>query len=70
MTQPLDFDDTSKCPLCGEQNQCAIAAGKRHESCWCMSATMDPKALAAIPVEAHGKVCICPRCARGAAPEL
>ncbi len=67
MTQPLDLEDASKCPLCGEQNQCAVAAGQAHESCWCMTATMDPKALGAIPPQAQGKVCICPRCARGEA---
>jgi hypothetical protein len=30
-----------------------------------MSATMDPTALASIPAEAQGRVCICARCASG-----
>ncbi|MBW2402766.1 MAG: cysteine-rich CWC family protein, partial [Deltaproteobacteria bacterium] len=43
----------------------AVASGRDPESCWCMTATMSANALAAIPVEAQGKVCICARCAAG-----
>jgi hypothetical protein len=32
-----------------------------------MTASMDPKALASIPAEVQGKVCICQRCASPAA---
>ena len=66
MTDRLDPHDTTRCPLCGNANACAVAAGKSPESCWCMTATMSPDALAAIPTEAQGKVCICARCAAGA----
>ena len=66
MSQPIDTTDATKCPLCGKPNECAMAAGREPESCWCMTATMDPGALAAIPAEAQGKVCICARCASGA----
>lgn len=69
MKQPLDTSDTSRCPLCGELNQCAVVAGRDPESCWCMSATMSASALAAVPQEAQGKVCICERCASGTASE-
>lgn len=55
--------DVSRCPLCGAVNDCAIAAGRAPESCWCMSATIDPGVIASVPVEARGKVCICSRCA-------
>ena len=65
MTKRLDPSDTKSCPLCGEANECAMAAGRDPESCWCMNAVMDPAALASIPAEAQGKVCICPRCAAG-----
>ncbi len=65
MSKPLDFDDTTRCPLCGEPNQCAMAAGKDPETCWCMSEAIDPQILARIPPEAQGKVCICQRCAAG-----
>ncbi len=68
MSQPIDTSDAMKCPLCGAENECAVAAGRPPESCWCMTATMDPTALASIPEEAQGKVCICARCASGAPP--
>lgn len=63
MTQPLDFNDSTRCPLCGDPNQCAVAAGRSAETCWCMTATIDPDVVASIPEEAQGTVCICPRCA-------
>ena len=52
----------SACPLCGQANECAIAAGRPAESCWCMTQAIDPAALAALPQEARGKVCICAAC--------
>ena len=63
MNERRNHDDTSKCPLCGMPNDCAVAAGRDPDSCWCMTATMSPSALASIPDEAQGKVCICARCA-------
>jgi len=66
MNERANYDDTSKCPLCGMPNECAVAAGGNAESCWCMTATMSPSALASIPADAQGKVCICARCASGA----
>ncbi len=65
MTLTPDSTDTTRCPLCGEVNECAVAAGRDPESCWCMTATMSPDALAAISAEAQGKVCICATCATG-----
>ncbi|MDD2178739.1 cysteine-rich CWC family protein [Acidovorax sp. D2M1] len=58
-THPLA---SSCCPLCGQPNQCAIAAGRPAESCWCMTQAIDPAALAALPDEARGQVCICAAC--------
>jgi len=65
MTQSADTDDTRSCPLCRQPNECAVAAGLDPESCWCMTATMSPDALASIPARARGKICICARCAAG-----
>lgn len=65
-TEPQGID-TTRCPLCGQANECAIAAGRPADSCWCMTVSMDPEALASIPPEAQGKVCICARCSRGGA---
>lgn len=69
MTQQIDFDDTTRCPLCGKPNECAMAAGRPAESCWCMTSTIDPDVLTSIPAEAQGKICICARCARDAPRE-
>ncbi|MFD2755012.1 cysteine-rich CWC family protein [Comamonas terrae] len=52
------------CPLCGQPNRCAIAAGLPAESCWCMRAEIPRQALARIPEPQRGKACICPACGR------
>ncbi|WP_288471728.1 cysteine-rich CWC family protein [Paracidovorax oryzae] len=58
--------DPGRCPLCGQSNQCAIAAGQPADTCWCMGALVKPAALAAVPDAARGMACLCPRCAAGA----
>ncbi len=50
------------CPLCGQDNGCAIAAGRPPESCWCQGATIAQGALDALPVSERGVRCICPEC--------
>lgn len=63
MTEASEQTGAIRCPLCGEANGCAIAAGRDPESCWCMTATIDPGLLESVPAEARGKICVCPRCA-------
>ncbi|NND68677.1 MAG: cysteine-rich CWC family protein [Halioglobus sp.] len=49
------------CPLCGADNQCAVAAGRPAETCWCFSEQLDEDAkekAAAIT----GAQCVCPAC--------
>ena len=65
MSQQPSFDDPTRCPSCGQANECAIAAGQSAESCWCMAVTIDRETIARIPAEARGKVCICRHCASG-----
>lgn len=60
----------TRCPLCGSDNQCAIAAGRPPETCWCQDAVISKAALAAIPTEAVNKVCLCPACGRATEEEL
>jgi len=50
------------CPLCGGDNQCAMAAGRPAQTCWCATATISADALAAIPQDSIGKRCLCPAC--------
>jgi Cysteine-rich CWC len=51
------------CPVCGADNQCAMAAGDADQPCWCYSATISAEALAAIPEADVGRRCLCPACA-------
>jgi hypothetical protein len=55
--------DERRCPLCGADNRCALAAGEAPESCWCSQVKIDPQTLAAIPAAAVARCCICPACA-------
>ena len=41
MSQPLD---PTRCPLCGQPNQCSLARGDA-QPCWCFSVEIDPEAL-------------------------
>ncbi|MBP3981784.1 cysteine-rich CWC family protein [Acidovorax sp. JG5] len=58
--------DTSVCPLCGQGNQCAVAAGQAVDACWCMSAQISAAALTAVPGALRGRACICPTCGASA----
>jgi len=51
-----------RCPLCGADNTCAVAAGRPAQSCWCFDVKLSGAALAAIPEEAVNKYCICAAC--------
>jgi len=55
--------DTSVCPVCGQGNRCAVAAGQAAETCWCMSVQFSAAALTAVPDALQGRACICPACA-------
>nr|WP_144733134.1 cysteine-rich CWC family protein [Extensimonas perlucida] len=57
--------DPRVCPCCGRHNQCAQAARTDAQDCWCMTASIAPEALAAVPAEQRGQVCLCPACAAG-----
>lgn len=60
--------DTSRCPLCGESNACAMAdPATAGGPCWCTAATISDDVLDRVPEEARRKACICPRCAQTAA---
>ncbi|MBX9937374.1 MAG: cysteine-rich CWC family protein [Burkholderiaceae bacterium] len=68
----MNTDDTlrhlswmASCPLCGQPNQCAVALGRRPQSCWCMNTPVSLLALALLPEQERGQRCICPTCAQG-----
>jgi hypothetical protein len=58
--------DTSRCPLCGGENGCAIArkeaTGEAQPTCWCVSASFSADLLARLPADMLNAACICARC--------
>jgi hypothetical protein len=62
------MSSAGSCPLCGEANHCAMVSAVNAEPpCWCTQASFTEELLASFPRGARGKVCICQRCATGAA---
>ncbi|RYZ05407.1 MAG: hypothetical protein EOO24_12430 [Comamonadaceae bacterium] len=55
-----------RCPLCGNGNVCAMAAGGGISSspaaCWCMSAEIPESLLARLPAAQRGRACVCAAC--------
>ena len=64
--------DSTRCPLCGQANQCAIevelATGLKQPPCWCAQTTFTAALLSKIPEPARGKACLCTACAELDAP--
>ncbi|SDC90790.1 CubicO group peptidase, beta-lactamase class C family [Paenibacillus sp. UNCCL117] len=54
--------DASRCPLCGQANECALLSGERIEACWCFRASIPSELLQRIPDSRRGKSCVCPSC--------
>ncbi|GLZ87898.1 hypothetical protein Pres01_39490 [Metapseudomonas resinovorans] len=62
--------DPTRCPLCGQSNQCTQADPARAgEACWCFEAKIDPAVLEKIPPQDIDRTCLCPRCARALPPD-
>ena len=57
--------EQKRCPLCGDDNQCGMKTDPQAAGCWCRTAEFGA-AIARLPVEAVGEVCICASCARAA----
>ena len=61
--------DTTRCPLCGEENRCAMETaretGQPQPPCWCMAADFRKAPFGALPPASRGKACMCARCAAG-----
>lgn len=60
---------TTRCPLCGGDNRCAMEVeretGVKQGPCWCTQVDFSADLLARVPPEAQRKACICAACARG-----
>ncbi|WP_181295564.1 cysteine-rich CWC family protein [Pseudomonas sp. Q2-TVG4-2] len=61
-----DAPDPTRCPLCGQSNQCGQCdPASAQQPCWCFNTDIAPETREQIPPEAKGKACLCSRCARG-----
>jgi hypothetical protein len=63
--------DSSKCPLCGKVNLCAMElekkTGEKQGPCWCTQVDFSADLLARVPQKTQGLSCICADCAQGSA---
>ena len=57
---------TDRCPLCGDDNACAIVQAQGDpaacDRCWCVDASISESLVAKVPAEGRGRACICARC--------
>jgi len=52
-----------RCPLCGADNECAVArTGAFATACWCREVMIDPEVLACVPESRRDRACLCRRC--------
>lgn len=51
--------DTSQCPLCQQNNLCAV---NNEEPCWCVNSDIKTELLRRVPTELAAKSCICKSC--------
>ncbi|MBA3057194.1 MAG: cysteine-rich CWC family protein [Gammaproteobacteria bacterium] len=67
-TRPID---PTRCPLCGQSNQCAgqreRMTGIAQPPCWCSQVTFGAQLLARVPEHARHQACICADCAQAGA---
>jgi hypothetical protein len=52
----------SLCPLCGQPNDCAMAADPNATVCWCEDLEFPQELLDQVPENAQRKTCICRNC--------
>jgi hypothetical protein len=60
---PQPSVDPTRCPLCGQRNDCCMTGSARSETCWCMHLEFGEALLARVPIAAQARACICRRCA-------
>jgi hypothetical protein len=68
MTPPSPSPPPDRCPLCGDDNRCAMARAPDASACadcWCAAVRIDEHVLARVPAAAIGKACLCRSCATG-----
>lgn len=56
------MNDGSLCPICHQENHCAMVAGKDPATCWCHHTAVPQQLLEQIPPENRGISCVCKDC--------
>lgn len=55
--------DPSRCPLCGETNECQLCSPATHKSpCWCARVEISETLLAHVPENFRNRACVCHNC--------
>ncbi|MEX1664938.1 cysteine-rich CWC family protein [Zhongshania arctica] len=62
ITSPASHFDPKRCPLCEQDNQCAVAAGNESSNCWCMAVKIDQQAKNRANTGDCEKRCLCQQC--------
>ncbi|HEX4343595.1 MAG TPA: cysteine-rich CWC family protein [Verrucomicrobiae bacterium] len=61
-SSPKKFD-ASRCPLCGEVNDCQLCTSAVYKGpCWCAKVKVPDELLAQIPEELRNRACVCRDC--------
>jgi len=63
-TKPVSYANPKRCPLCEQDNQCAVAANSDPASCWCMAVKIDEQAKQRANSNGSAKRCLCKQCGR------
>jgi Cysteine-rich CWC len=63
MTTTAESIDPHRCPICGRDNQCAVARGRG--ACWCFTRPIPDAVLEQVPEAARERACVCETCASG-----
>jgi hypothetical protein len=60
----IEAKKNHSCPLCGDDNSCAVAeSGSFDVLCWCRSYTIKTATLERLPETQRNESCICRKCA-------
>ncbi|WP_159239072.1 cysteine-rich CWC family protein [Zhongshania aliphaticivorans] len=59
---PVSYANPMRCPLCEQENQCAVAAGSEPSRCWCMTTKIDEQAKRRAASSGTEKRCLCQQC--------
>jgi prepilin-type processing-associated H-X9-DG protein/prepilin-type N-terminal cleavage/methylation domain-containing protein len=63
MSNPPQFFDPGRCPLCGGPNGCQLCSPAAYKGpCWCAQVEIPGALLARVPENFRNRACICQKC--------